>query len=405
MSISVYATPAFSGAFRTKVWDSLDESGDITSFTNPGSPFVLDVSNPGCGVPDNVGSGDFSGDFSGYLTIDVVNYCTNYFPDQQQFYIEDAIATSGWTPTATPNVLMGDVFYIDPAASAGNISGDPAVALEFDTRLNMPVGAGALPKTFFGRNVLISETTCVAELTSAGCSAGAAANVPAAYRFGGDGREPLGDRYGFRYLSDTDNQLQTWILVWREDAYRDVTLHAPQLKQNLCDWLAGGGPSNAGLYDDDHQIIAFTYDNDEGIFTPGGSGGPSGGGGGSTSQLYIFLEASRIKLLGNTEINPGYNQATRAFVGGWIDMTLRGPSALPANIYYNQAWVGVQHAGPGTALSVGHSATLLNPQFLCTPAIVFGPGNTVVGNPVRIFRRRHLSWAWAAIPGVPVTAK
>jgi hypothetical protein len=272
---------------------------------------------------------------------------------------------------------MGDVFYIDPAASEGNISGDQAVALEFDSRLDWNV-TGPGPKTFFGRHVATQVSTCANETGGGGI--GCNAFVPPTYQFGGDGREPLGDRYGFRYLSDTDNQLQTWILVWREDLYADVGTNTPQTVQNLCDWLSGGGSAGAGLYDDDHQIIAFTYDNDENLFTPGGSGGPSGGGGASTVELYIFLEASRIKLLGNTEINPGYNQATRKWVGGWIDMTLRGPSALPANIYYNQAWVGVQHAGPGTALSVGHSATLLNPQFLCTPPIVFGPGNTVVGN-------------------------
>jgi hypothetical protein len=384
VSISVYATPAFSGAFRQKVWDSLDESGDVISFQSPGAGNVLDTSNPGCNSGTFTG---YSGDFSGYLTIDVVNYCTNFFPDQGEFYNLDAIATSGWTSTATPNCLMGDVFYIDPAASAGNISGDPAVALEFDTRLvwssdSPSVGGG--PKTFYGRNVQTQAIpNCALEDTTAGCQN--VTNYPAAYHFGGDGREPLGDRYGFRYLSDTDNQLQTWILVWRGDLTRDVnsdgTLGTVATQQNLCHWLRyGAGEAGAGFFEDDHQIITFTYDNDENVNVPG-SGGPSGGGGGAPGQNYIFLEASRIKLLGNTEINPNYNQATRSFVGGWIDMQLRGPnpgniSAGVSDIFYNQAWVGVQHAGPGVALSVGHSATLLYPQFLCNPAIQFGAGNT-----------------------------
>jgi len=367
-SISFYANPAYTGAFRVKVWDSLDESGDVISFTNTGAGNVIDESNPGCGVPNSTGSQNYSGDFSGYVTIDVVNYCTNFFPDQRQFYELDAIATAGWAPTATPNCLMGDVFYIDPAASGGNISGDIMVPLEFDSRLNWTSDSGAVgagPKTFYGRHVQ-NQVTCTAEWAS-GCPATTPPGVP--FVFGGDGREPLGDRYGFRYLSDTDNSLQTWILVWREDLYRNTTTFLPNTEQNLCDWLDFDvSRTGAGLYDSDHQVIALTYDNDEGIFTPGGSGGPSGGGGASTSLLYIFLEASRIKLLGNTEINPGYNQATRAFVGGWIDMTLRGPApSLPTDIFYNQAWVGVQHAGPGTALSVGHSATNLNPQFQCNP--------------------------------------
>ena len=43
------------------------------------------------------------GALSGYLTIDVVNYCTNFFPDQADFYNKDAIATAGWTQTAYPD--------------------------------------------------------------------------------------------------------------------------------------------------------------------------------------------------------------------------------------------------------------------------------------------------------------
>ncbi|MFI5182447.1 MAG: hypothetical protein ACHQPI_13760, partial [Thermoanaerobaculia bacterium] len=41
------------------------------------------------------------------------------------------------------------------------------------------------------------------------------------------------------------------------------------------------------------------------------------------------------------------------------------------NNHYNQAWVGVQHTGPGTTLSVGHSATNLNGSFNCNPPRVF----------------------------------
>ena len=382
-SISIYSTPAYTGALRVKVWDSLDESADIISFTSVGATGagIIDASNPGCSVGT---SGSFAGDFSGYVTIDVVNYCTNFFPDQKDFYEKDAIATLGWDEFGfTPNVLMGDVYYIDPAASGGNISGDTMVALEFDSRLNWDTAAPG-PKTFYGRHVANQALPC--EKTVLGgttCNTVVDANYPT-YRFGGDGREPLGDRYGFRYLTDSDNSLQTWLLVWREDLYRTVAVgHPAQTTQNLCDWLARSPSAtatreNAGLFDDDHQIIAFTYDNDEQTFAPGGSGGPSGGGGGGGSQLYIFLEASRIKLLGNTEINPGYNQATREWVGGWIDMTLRGPSATVANIYYNQAWVGVQHSGPGVLLSVGHGATLLDPQFNCNPNRV-ATGNRVDG--------------------------
>ncbi len=35
---------------------------------------------------------------------------------------------------------------------------------------------------------------------------------------------------------------------------------------------------------------------------------------------------------------------------------------------YNMGWVGVQHTAPGAFVSVGHAASNLNGQFLCSPA-------------------------------------
>src|SRR5659263_420019 len=64
-SLSQYADPAYP-AFQAKVWDSLDESGDITfddAVTN-----IIDTDNPACTKPASGASdGVFSGNFSGYL--------------------------------------------------------------------------------------------------------------------------------------------------------------------------------------------------------------------------------------------------------------------------------------------------------------------------------------------------
>ena len=147
----MYATDAFA-AFRNRVWDSLDESGDITSFQSSSGDNILDFDNPACGVGGSNGDGTFKTDLSGYLTIDVVNFCTNYFPENELFYNEDAIATTGWslpadatvggcTQSYTPNALMGDVFYIDTASQGGNISGDQAIAIEFDPDLDVRHGS------------------------------------------------------------------------------------------------------------------------------------------------------------------------------------------------------------------------------------------------------------------------
>ncbi len=383
-SISQYnltTVDAIGAAFRGTVWNSLDESGDVTSFTSSSGANILDKDNPACGWS---ATNPLGGALSGYLTIDVVNYCTNFFPDQGDFYDKDAIATTGWTQAAypdfpctstapcavtyTPNVLIGDVFFVDTATQGGNVSGDPAVAIEFDVRLGFTF---PLTKTFFGKYVDFAST-CFAEVnTSNGC---ANPGVPPAFQFPGDGREPLGDRYGFRYLADQANGLQSWITVWRSDVYfspNDGDWDAV----NLCEWAdptpktGNAGSDGSGLFDDLHQVVILTYDNDENLF--GGVGvppGPSGQQPGTQSPNYIFLESQRIDLLAATTAGAGWNPA--AFKGGWVDMTFRGPGYFgfdETDGLYNQAWVGVQHTAPGAFISVGHAAANLNEQFQCQP--------------------------------------
>jgi hypothetical protein len=387
-SISQYnltTVDAIGAGFRGTVWNSLDESGDITSFTSPGSAGgnILDKDNPACAW---TATNPVGGALSGYLTIDVVNYCTNFFPDQADFYNKDAIATAGWTQSAyddfpcgsgsnptpcavtyTPNVLIGDVFFVDTATQGGNISGDPAVPVEFDARLGYTYSVtrtNPQTRTFFGKYVAATAVTpCPAE-ADFGC---ATFPVPFGFQFPGDGREPLGDRYGFRYLADQANGLQSWITVWRSDWYQGTAV-------NLCAWADPGtgknkGASGTGLYDTLHQVQILTYDNDENLF--GGVGvppGPSGQLPGSQTPNYIFLESQRIDLLASSTANQGWNPAL--FKGGWVDMTFRGPGYTGLDKFtglYNMGWVGVQHTAPGAFISVGHAAANLNNDFQCQP--------------------------------------
>jgi len=378
VSIGIYAADAFA-AFRPRVWDSLDESGDIKSFTSSHTSNVLDTENPACklGSPslDTLG-----GDFSGYVTVDVVNFCTNYFPEEAKTYTLDAIATAGWAQYGyTPNVLIGDVFYVDGTANSGNISGDQAIALEWTTCLTHGVygfgqcsginNNGAPVRTFYGKFVETLFTPNDPERNGSG--AGLIANESisrTSYMFSGDGREPLGDRYAFRYLNDSVNGLRTWILVWRSDIYNDWTLAGRTA--NLCDWLTGDGDTIApgakgyGLYDAAHALTVATYDNDESLFSQPNPGGPSGNPGETLPATYLFLESQRFDLLSTTSggINPG------GFTGGWVDMQLLSPAVADELLtWQNQGWIGVQHTGPGTLLSVGHSATNLSEEFICNP--------------------------------------
>lgn len=347
---SKYLVPAvpLNSAFRAQVLDSLDESGDIVGVKAPGA-FVLDDDNAACGSDVD---GEISGDFSGYITIDVVNYCNNLTPVQGPYYDFDAIATSGWSEYGyTPNALIGDVFYLNQNPSGGNVSGDQMVPLEFDTRLEQFEPQIASNKTFYGR---YSDLAVDAETGSIHTG------VPSNYYFWGDGREPLGERYGFRYNNQA-GAVQSWALIWRSDIYVESG-------ENLCEWWAEGGSPGDGFYDEGHQLIAFVFDSDENIFTPSGKPPcpspptpeclPGGGN-------YFFLEAGRLQILGNEELNPG------KYPDGYIDMLLPGTEG------YNMAWVGIQHSGEGLALSVGHSASLLDNQFLCSDYFFEGDG---VGN-------------------------
>jgi hypothetical protein len=356
--------------FRPTVWHSLDQSGDITTFTTSAGANILDSDNPACGW---TGDTVYKDALTGYLTIDVVNYCTNFFPDQPSFYDKDAIATVGWGATYTPNVLIGDIFYVDSAANGGNISGDPAVAVEFDSRLPF----SPVTKTFFGKFVAsTTPTDCLAETAAppVGCTSFISGYAPS-FQFAGDGREPLGDRYGFRYLADSANGLQSWIQVWRSDYYNGAAV-------NLCNWANPGTGfgkgaasttgTNSGLYDALHQVQIFTYDNDENVYQGQGiPPGPSGPGLTPPSNTYIFLESQRINLLTATGWNPS------SFVGGWVDLTLRGATMTGATAstgLYNQGWVGVMHTAPGAFISVGHATSNLNNQFQCSPAIFTAAG-------------------------------
>lgn len=349
-AISVYANPAFGGAFRQNVWTSLDESTDISNWASKGAAGggVIDVDNFACnaslGVNTAAGNA-IAGDFSGYVTIDVANFCTQTFPSQPEYYNWDAIATMGWGGYPGPNILMGDVFYKDqnPATVAGggmgNISGDPAVHIEFDSRLYWgdygAVAKGARAKTFYGRYYNSVDTAVGGD----------------AYSFPGDGREPLGTHYGFRYLQTANpTELRTWITVWRSGTYP-----ADANVTNLCGWWAAKA-GNKGFTDAPHKIVVKLYDNDENTIT--GGGGPSGGL--PPGDMYIFLETQRLVVTPNSSVVP------TTFLGGWIDLQF-GVNPAGATDPTEQAFVEVQHSGLGLALSVGHGATLLDGRFVCRP--------------------------------------
>lgn len=417
IAISNYATPAFQGSFRQKVWSSLDESFDIAALGDVTVNGIIDTDNPACGL---LGNAAFRGDYTGYVLIDVSNACNMLFSFDPQMYTQDLIATVGWSAAACPaviggcnvNALMGDVFFLDPSATGGNISGDPAVAIEFDNRLTATLAAPAPPAVGGawgnpGPDILslVPIASEAARAPAAGpaqktfyskyhnawpfiADTGAAfAGVPVAFQAIGDGREPLGSRYGWRFLNTTAAGTLTWALIWRSDIYAENNVIPIPLQSTLCAWmqLPGAAPSNAnglGFNDPQHQVLVITRDLDE--RQVGVTGGPSGGD--AAAGLFVLLETGRYSVNQIPSLTSG-------FANGWIDMTLTGYTSanaaagsaavgVPAGGYpFAQGWIGVQHSGAGLAISVGHSATLLQRDFLCVPAAgTAGAFYTAAGN-------------------------
>jgi len=274
-----------------------------------------------------------------------VNYCTNHGPSDagSLYFVNDAIATIGWPES--PNVLMGDVFYVDPAAAGGNVSGDPMVALELDPRLANASCSWANDRGAYTTGCRTFYSRYFAETGPSSDPASTPASVPEAYRGIGDGREPLASRYGFRYLSDTAAGLQSWAVVWCTDLW-EAARSAPGRSTSLCEWRADCLSADVSrcrgyaAWREDRQVDLKIYDNDG-----------------------LIQARSGIALTGNADI--GLNDSS--FKGGWIDVRFGG---LPAT---GQAWVGVQHSAPGQFVSVGHAATAMSKPIECVPALFTPP--------------------------------
>lgn len=159
-----HATPAFSPgtAFHSRVWDSLDDT--------PNDPACQGTAGA---ISDPV-------IFRGSLTIDVVNYATNFFPSQASFFANDAIATV-W-PDGTVNVLQGSSTRSENSVPA---SGYALETLRFDPTLSW-ASAGS---TFYSA----SFTSLDNGISVSG--------IPAAYVFSGDGRTPAFGQQGTILLS------------------------------------------------------------------------------------------------------------------------------------------------------------------------------------------------------------
>jgi len=314
---SIYAVPAFDPLVRTRLWDSLDESGDVDTTSVPTAPNVLDVDNPACGVESD---GRLEGDLTGYATFDVVNYCTTRQPDEAAWYADDALATAGWTSAgATPNALLGDAFQIEPGVATGGA----LPGLTFDETLDWSAA-----RTFSKRYQSLEKVT--------------GASAPVEFRFRGDGRTPLGTRLAFRFLADEGMGLRSWLTLWRSDV---PATPGGSGTSDLCEFMKSCAKGvdaclGFGFFHPGWRLSATTYDNDSNtvvFFTE--------------PYLYAFLVTQRIDLQGNASLNPG------AFLGGWVKLDVRSEPGA------GQAYAAVEHVGP--AFHTSQAASRLGPPDAC----------------------------------------
>ena len=301
---------------------------------------------PGLRLGGGSGDGTFKPDLSGYLTIDVVNFCTNYFPGRP------AVLQRGRDRDGR---LGADLHAERPHRRrvlrrrrherAATSRGDPAVPVEFDNRLTF----GSTAKTFFGKFVP-AAVHGAARLRPRCWLRHAASRL---FQFGGDGREPLGDRYGFRYLADGANGLQSWILVWRSDIISTARRREPSTSARGPDPTGTPATRARASMTPTTSSSATVYDNDENFFR---------------SPDRAARRATRTRLRPTCTCSSSRSGSTcsrrrlnRWVVQGRLDRrdALRSPhtGATPATGRYNQAWVGVQHTAPGAFLSVGHAAS------------------------------------------------
>jgi hypothetical protein len=166
-----------------------------------------------------------------YVTVDVVSQCSTAFPNEPAYW--------GLPYPKSANVLVGDIFYVDPVHNYSESI--PAVAVESGLVWNTAQGTGA--GNFYGR------------YTSAR---------------GVDDREPLATAFAFRYLNS--GGISSEIRLWknRSEMYLDDSTSSTGGDPRYGDYL---GLDAWVAYACD-PFLYFAWDENENVRSRGG--GPSG---------------------------------------------------------------------------------------------------------------------------------
>jgi len=170
-----------------------------------------------------------------YITADVVNDCSQAFPDTDPNYF----GQGGTGLAGDENVLMGDIFYVN---DENNLSeAIPAVHLEADPNIVSTLNPETdNPQTFYHQ-----------------------------YSQGKDDREPLPNAYGFRYLGAGSTDFGTNVRVFKR-ASTNPPFNTGDTPGHIEDLMLGGAQTSipTSMYAKDCQpYIYFAWDEDEQVVT------------------------------------------------------------------------------------------------------------------------------------------
>jgi hypothetical protein len=276
------------------------------ALTGKPSPTFLEGFCAGRDLGDNIARG--------YVTVDTVNNCTQRFPGDPSYFVNDA---------SFQNVLWGDFFYIDELN--GSADGNPLVHIE--ASLTDPQTTTPGQYTFYGRYVGWNAT---------------------------DHREPLSTNFATRYVTKGTFDGGTSLIVWRDSKVNQAPFVCPSLGGVLPPWYPLGQEGIVIFDEQENPMQVTTF--------PISPQPPQQG------LIPFPAEAQRVQVGGADLPVP--------FDFGWIYLNLNStvvPAGLvpPEDPAADQAWVYVTMQSQGR-FSVGFDAVRLDSA--CS-ALHFIPGS------------------------------
>ena len=373
---------------------SSNDPSASTVYTNPVfTGFAFQLAGELDGTDDCAAGGEtsLSADpdvLSGYVTIDMVNFCTFANPNDPNYYETNAIGYE--------NALWGE--YVFQSGAGVPTYGQPMIALEADvdevppfSRILTVAAAGTsaaskniyfpLPRppvagtvsngiqgdlngyrlaagdnvlrTFYGRyweNISGPHTSSIVSLADSGTESGPAASYFSTIGLNhppvGDMREPLGITYGARYFDDNSG-ITSFLRAWRASAgdLTDLTGH--------------------GCTDVEPNVLTVIWDEDE---VPAQQTGctvspcPPG-------QHFNFPFETQREGIEEFAGVQGHN--------GWIYVDFADPGTDGAVTDLDQAWLGYDLVGSGLFANAGidgvsFDATNCNPVNLDSKGVFAG---------------------------------